>query len=340
MKRFILTIFVIIFFSITLLEFIFRFIIIAPQFPEREFNSSDNLYLYKPNQSGIYAKGRLSEYKSHWKINNSGWNSDFDYNNQNCIALIGDSYIESLFLPSDKRLPSVLSSINDKYCYQSFGISGNSFSQYLNIYKYVNKAFNPRIVIFNIVEFDISESIENIVYMPRNMQLYFKGDSIIERQPLYFDNYLRRILKKSALFRYLYSNFHFKLYFGKSKKIIQSNLSITQKEILFQKAVDYLVEEILKINNDKTIIFILDADRNAIYGNKKIENPRLKYFKKYQTNNRIKLIDNHENFQKFYKRDFQKFEFSKNDIHWNSYGYNCVAEAIYSKIEEIENRSK
>jgi hypothetical protein len=340
MKRFILTFFFILFFSITLLEFIFRFIIIAPQYPEREFNSSEKIYFYKPNQSGFYTRGRLSEYKCHWKINNSGWNSDIDYNNKNCIALIGDSYIESLFLPCDKRLPSLLSSIDNKYCYQSFGISGNSFSQYLNIYKYVNKVFNPGIVIFNIVEFDISESIENIVYMPRNMQLNFKGDSIIERQPLYFDNNLRRILKKSALFRYLYSNFHFKLYFGKSKKIIQSELSITQKEILFQKSVDYLVQEILKIDKNKTIIFILDADRNAIYDNKKIENPRLKYFKKYLSYDRIKIIDNHENFQKFYKRDFQKFEFAKNDIHWNSYGYKCVAEAIYSKIEEIDNIRK
>jgi hypothetical protein len=77
-KAFLLNILLIIssvLFCLVLLEFfVFRFVLVASDFPELDF--VDGVLKYEPGQDGIYRV--KNEVKGRFKINVSGWNSEYD----------------------------------------------------------------------------------------------------------------------------------------------------------------------------------------------------------------------------------------------------------------------
>ncbi|MBK6264532.1 hypothetical protein JKA74_05735 [Marivirga sp. S37H4] len=317
------------------LECFFRWIVPAPEFPERALDTTYDVYKFEPNQEGLYTRGRLIEAKAEWIINNEGWNSEKEYvKGAHIIPIIGDSYVQTLFFNPENHLYNLFQEADPVHDYYAFGIQGASLSQYLNILKYTVTQFDVDSAIIVIDEKDIIESITNLSSMPRNMQLKIKGDEIQEVPPTYFEHPLRQFIKNFATFRYFYMNFEFQLDVGNAK-VHKSKKVIKKADGKKQQAVNYIIDEMLKIKPDLVLCFILDADRKAIYkGEEKENSDYYPYFKNYHDNERVVLLDLQDTLQNHYQKYQQKFELSESDHHWNLPTYKLIVNKTIADFVE------
>jgi len=202
-------------FIFIILEIFFRFVIPACNPPQALFDEKTLIYRHKANQKGLFTIGKFAQQTAKYRINNYGWNSPIDYSEKKTkprIAIIGDSFIEAFQVEPEKAYPSILrKKIGSKYDVYSFGKSGAPLSQYLHISRYVKNTFDPDILVFNVVHNDFDESIHILNSDSYWLTLDFVGDNIIEKTPepdFSFSqyNWKKRILKKSAILRYLLFN--------------------------------------------------------------------------------------------------------------------------------------
>ncbi len=307
------------------LEGFFRWVVPAPEFPERAFDTTFDVYKFKPKQQGLYTKGRLIDAKAKWIINSEGWNADKEYvKGKHIIPIIGDSYVQTLFFNPENHLYKLFQSVDPNHEFYAFGIQGASFSQYLNMLKYAVHQFQVDSAIIVIDAKDIVESISNLSSMPRNMQLKIMGNEIEEIKPVYFEHPLRDFIKNFAIFRYFYMNFDFQLEIGNAK-IHKSKKLINKSGGIKKQAVNYLIEKMLAIKPDLVICFVLDADRPAIYrGDAQEKSDYFPYFQDFASNSRVVIIDLQDTLSKHYQVNQQKFELSDSDHHWNLDTYKLI----------------
>ena len=201
-----------------LLEVFFRTVIRADDPPRSMYDVQEQMFYFSnKKETGITTRGRFAEIRAKWRINNMHWNYPTDYyprQDKKLIAVIGDSYIEAFQVDTDKKYPFLLGNmLKNDYDVYAFGISGAPLSQYLNISRYVRRHFNPDIIIINTVHNDFDESINQL--NPGNnwfLKVSLNEDgSITETIPqpkMDLPQYKpwKRLLYKSALFRYVYLN--------------------------------------------------------------------------------------------------------------------------------------
>lgn len=336
-----------------LLEVFFRTVIPASNPPKGFFNEEEKIYCFSnKKKNGVYTIGRFAEIRAKWSINNMHWNYPVDYypvDEKKLITVIGDSYIEAFQVDSDENYPYLLKKkLKTDYEVYALGKSGAPLSQYLHISRYVNKYFDPDILIINLVHNDFDESIYEL-----NPQDFYwlqvsinKDDSITETIPhpnYSFQQYkpLKRLVYKSALFRYLYLNLKVNKIRAKFMKsnidAFEANINVSaikkHKELIF-KATNYLVKTIREENSKKRIIFVFDAPRNAIYNNSLNECNVLWMHEMMKTicaNNNVEYIDLTSFMKENYRTSKIKFN-SELDGHWNEYGHKFVADILYEYL--------
>jgi hypothetical protein len=198
-----------------LLELVFRFVIPAANKPDLLFDRNDEIIHFdaSTNRQGMFTVGKFAQQRGRWSVNNFGWNSPVNYKQKKDgklrIAVIGDSFIESLMVDNTKTYPSLLRDYSsDSWEVYPFGISGAPLSQYLHMSRYAARLFDPDIFVINIVYNDFDESLSSFKGNP-----YFKkldidsNNKVSEVKPLpYKLAFYEKVLKRSALVRYMYDN--------------------------------------------------------------------------------------------------------------------------------------
>lgn len=144
----------------------------------------------------------------------------------------------------------------------------------------------------------------------------------------------------SSLFRYLFINCHLyervvlkvKNFFTHKAEFTNNNKEETDK---IDIAIDYIIKTFKKENENKKIIFMIDAPRRDIYLNKLKEsnvywvNLLLKKLcKKYD----LGFIDLTNSFNDDYVRNHRPFN-GDYDYHWNEYGHEMAAEALLAYLQ-------
>jgi len=333
------------------LELFFRFVIPASDPPGDYFYDDEKMYSFSnKRETGLFTIGRFAEIKARWRINNMNWNYPIDYypvQDKKLITVIGDSYIEAFQVDADKSYPFLLrNKLSSDYEVFAFGKSGAPLSQYLHISRYVNKHLNPDILIFNMVHNDFNESIYQL-HPSRHyyLQLSYNEEQnsfseTIPRPNYSFEqfNTWKRVLYKSALFRYLYhnlnvSNIRLQFIVGRSDNEFEANIDPVQmknKQDLIHKATDHLIKTITEENNEKRIIFVFDAPRSSIYSNT-LEESKVWWMydmmkeicQKYNT----EYIDLTDPMKEDFIKNGRKFN-SELDGHWDEYGHEFVANIL------------
>lgn len=340
-----------------LLELFFRFVIPASNPPTAYFDE-ENL-MYKScidNKEGLYTMGKLAEYRMKWRINNHGWNSPVDYKKEKDktrIAIIGDSYIEALQVDTDKSYPSLLRERMGKdHDVYSFGKTGAPLSQYLHISRYVNKYFNPDIIIFNIIHNDFDKSILRLNptrYYFLTLNVSDSGITENTPRPNYsFRQYnlIKRWIRKSALVRYLLFNLHIKetiqRLFSRNEKKYNANIKYNKVRDNIgpiRKAVEYILNRIRQENEGKRIIFVMDAPRNDIYTNN-LERSNVMFLHDMMNElcakNDFEFLDLTGSMKKDYQLNHTKFDFEF-EGHWNEYGHHFVCEQV---LKLLKNKAR
>lgn len=337
-----------------ILELFFRFVIPASNHPGGYFHEDEKIYSHNNSgKEGIVTYGRFAELRSKWRINNMHWNYSVDYTaveDKKLIAVIGDSYVEAFQVDVDKNYPYLLrEKLSPEFEVYAFGKSGNPLSQYLHISRYVNKYFDPEVLIFNIIHNDFYESIYEFhadrhhclqLSMSENDTVFTEMDPVPDLVTAQY-NLWKRILYKSAVFRYLYLNLKVQFIYHNLRHPTdeyQANINIEEvknnKEII-TRATEYIISKIRNENKGKRIIFILDAPRMEIYEGE-LEKSKVLWINDIMAEaclaNDVEFIDLKDVMYEDYLKNKKKFN-SEIDAHWNEYGHSFVANYLYTYLK-------
>lgn len=337
-----------------LLELTFRFIIPAGEMPKFFYDEEDQILKLDPHQrrTGLYTMGNMAQQRSRWRVNNLGWNSNIDYNNHHdkpLIAIIGDSYIEGFQVNPENNIANKLREmLKNKYEVYSFGISGASLSQYLQMNRYVNKHFHPDIIVINVVHNDLDESLCSVRRQPGLLCLAVDGGKVTEAPIVpYHQQMLVQWMRHSATVRYLVYNLRIRdlvnniiSKISKEDKNYNANIDVGQARqnyIDIERATDYILNKMKEENNGKIVILMVDALRWDIYKNT-VKNSNVMWINNLLKNkcaqNGLYFLDLTLPFSEMYHNNHKKFE-SMYDSHWNDYGHEAAAKALYEKLKEI-----
>jgi hypothetical protein len=333
------------------LELVFRTVIPASDEPFAYFDAADAILRYDATQhrDGVQTVGYLAQQRGHWHVNNCGWASEIDYlpraqRRLPLVAIIGDSFVEALNVDSDKSLAARLRRrLAGRYDVYSFGMSGAALSQYLQEARYVRRRFQADVLVFVLVHNDFNE-----VFRPQAVHSHFlnvraiPGGFAEEEPEPYRTSTLRHWLSRSALVRYVWMNLKIE---GVRKALFRAGRGNLRPRPaparaapippVVQKATAFLIERILQENRGARIVFVTDGPRRDIYAGSVAGSEGERY------NNLVRdvcatlgceQLDMTPIFIERYRRDGRKFE-TPYDRHWDAYGHQVVADAVYDWIE-------
>jgi len=365
-KAFIFNVFVLTFPAfvglLVLLEVFVRLLLPVSDVPDTYFDLQLGNH-YSPNQTGNYVKGAKEPIQAEYRINAAGWNSPYEYQEDNQqnelrIAVIGDSYVEAIQVDYDKSFAYLAEEkLNqekqkNRYRFYTFGHSGANLTQYLNVLKRIVK-YQPDIVVINIVHNDFEESLYGYGRVDNYTLKAKENGQFEEVLPKPAANLtLKRIARKSALIRYTFVNLELmeKLAFGKQYlttdvRKYQANVDINARLLSDTKklrdTLRYLLGEISGIAHkyDIDILLMIDGDRMAIYDG---QDPKSSDIYKYNTILRdeadklsISVLDLTDSFVQRWNVDNKEFNWL-NDFHWNDYGHEVVADKLSKTIINIQ----
>jgi len=337
-----------------LCELFFRFVIPACEIPYTYFDPDDQILRFDTHapREGIVTTGKFAQQRSRWRINNYGWNSAIDYvpfpqRTKPLIAIIGDSYIEGFHVNVEDHLSAVLGElVKDDYDVYSFGLSGMPLSQYLQVSRYVNRHFRPEVLVFNMIHNDFDESVRDLMDFPYFLQLTYKNGEFFEAPPdPYRPSAKRRILRKSALVRYMWLNLQMQFTLRQildkpSKDNFNANIDVkkaTDNSEIIEGATFFLIKKIREENPDKKLIFMIDGPRNDIYSGITYNSNVLwihNLLREACAQNNSYFIDLTQAFSEKFNQEGLKFN-SDHDFHWNEVGHRVAAHALYKSLIEF-----
>jgi hypothetical protein len=163
-----------------------------------------------PGQRYRYSSGALLSRSHRGRINNFGFANDADYDSASTaplLAVIGDSYVEALVTPTESTMQRYLASDTRTGRVYSFGMRGAPLSQYVAYAGYVRHTFNPTSLVVVIVDNDFDASLDRYYAVAGFCHYGIQADSTLALYCLpYRESTTRRLLRQSALVRYLVLN--------------------------------------------------------------------------------------------------------------------------------------
>ena len=284
----------------------------------------------EPNIVGIFSKGWWFQLGNKVHINEQGFHSKNPYKkplNNNSIAIIGDSLIESTLVESQKLFHPTLETkfkengINATV--YSLGISGAGLGDYTKYASYAKDKFGTTKFIIKIQNGDILDDIaqnpahffykkENDTVKLSYKKQKYKLGSIDIKFPRYIAINLG--LTPTSIFE----KFKVKI-FGKSKKAQNTtkehNLD-AKSNLILSKFLDDIT--LLAENKKDNLLFLVHGKTNLPFIIQKLEERKLEYILIHPM---IKSTDI------FY-----------NDAHWNAKAINKISNAIVSKMMSKTNK--
>lgn len=314
------------------LELFFRFGMHAKELPRCNQDLVTNIFNYDTSwvREGTNTWGALCKPQGHWRINNNGWNSIFDYSSREDldrprIAILGNSYLEGFTADVeslvDAELYRLLKGEADVY---SFGLSGATFAQYLAMVPYIESRYNPDVYLILLSSFGISRSLDSSISPYRFfLEESESGFVLAEPQAVYSQNKIGRLLFRSALARYIRLN---KQMFSEPLAVDAEEIENTyqeQEEIPLEhfRAGEYFVTAFRTLLPNDMIIFFSDGECADFRILSQVVLPDTLF----------SLI----NIESYMSDDFalNGIDFSReDDPHWNNYGLLTVANALLPYI--------
>lgn len=304
---------------------------------------------FQPDVEYLFSKGWNFSIIARKKSNNFGWNNIADYRageTTPLLMVIGDSYVEAHGVDAGKSAPEVLDSgVRGKGRVYSIGLSGAPLSQYLVFADYARTTFRPAAMAFVIVGNDFDESLFKYKSDPAFHYFEENGNEFRMRRVDYELSTAKKILRKSALVRYVMLNLSLKetlqrLSGGapRTEEYVGNMPAAVEETRLTDsmRAIDEFFRQLpLRTGLDhRSILFILDGPRPALYSPDallKAANSYVvrmtRYFKAQALARGYEVLDMEPVFIAKHRSDNVRFEFPI-DGHWNALAHRLVAEEI------------
>jgi len=338
-------------------ELFFRFVIPAATIPFAAQDPEYGVMYYDTSKTrdGLYTSGDLAGIKIPWHVNNYGFLADEDYSPSSektkpRIAVIGDSYIIGMLVNWDEHVASVLEDkLNGEYDVYSLGTDMGTLVQYSQVVDYASHHFNPDIFVFCLNSGDVESSVLNYGdFFPPNVKLNYSNERFgLVAGTLYQPDKKKRILRSSAIIRYLWINKILQL-LKVGRVDVNANpenlpdMIDSEKAGILQAAADHIIQNMAISYPDKKFLFVIDGYRYGIYENpdEMVYLPVSKYIGNVNPLDNVYSLDLTKMFYEDYRFNGKRFDW-QHDYHWNAYAHSLVANAIYdimiNKIIEADN---
>ena len=332
------------------LELVFRTVIPAAEIPA---GFQDPVYQIMSldqdvRENGHNSLGRLGRPRFAWHVNNFGFDSIYDYKipadrEAPCIAVIGNSFVEGLYGDADKHLAAqIQTAMGPAAEVYNLGTSGMPLSQCPRVVEYARDTFAPSLIIIQAEAGSVVRSLRENGWAAYCQQYAWEENNLIVLPPSKFTvNKRNRMLRKSALVRYLFYNTKFNL--GGQGNVVQAEqdqdpidpeISTSESNEKLEMAINKVLSEIRELVPGTPILIIIDADRASLYSTGKTpdrlrDSPMLE---RICRDYGIHFLDMTTTFSDEYMAEGRKFDFEDN-YHWNAYAVGIVAQAVMAKLE-------
>jgi GDSL-like Lipase/Acylhydrolase family len=343
-------------------EFIlFRFVLLPSDIPESAF--IDGVVRYSPGQKGIYRVA--NEIAAPFAINRRGWNSGHvDYSvarrhGVTRIAVVGDSFVEALQVPSIESLAEQLEGLlgPERAEVFRFGISGAPLSQYIHMVEREVVSFRPDFVVVVLVHNDFDESFRAKAGRYTSSFLKFSvvnGMVSGEIAPAPYVEGWKDALRKTAMARYFYYRWRVspgnvtagivRLLGIREAARVEANIEVASvRDVLadVRAATHYAfgrLKELAERHNFRPLV-LMDGVRGAIYERGVSGALELNHLAaEVAASHGIEFIDLHPVFAADWVVWREHFEFTA-DGHWNRRGHRVAAEAVQAWLRQSAARS-
>jgi len=337
--------------GLILAEVFLRFLPVNEGLRAQPVNEQNPVFRFEPNRDATYSSQWNFAIVNDVHVNNAGFVSDHDYNandSRPLLAVIGDSYIEAIMVPYAETLQGRLAKkLGTSGRIYSFAASGAGLPQYLVWAKFAAETYKPDAFLFNIISNDFAESLQEFEHSPgfHRFTRGAQGSAEFIRTD-YEPSLIRRLLRKSALAMYLFTNIkvqniaNFQLNLGKNDNRWVANVKATDSKENLEKyrwAIDRFLDLVpahVSLPPSK-VILSFDGFRPHMYqGEKELQfalnstwSQMRRYFMAQARTRGYVVVDGHQAFMADYTRNGKRFEFPT-DSHWNGNGHRVIAEEI------------
>jgi len=332
------------------LELVFRTVIPAAEMPAGFQDPEYRIMALDRGAKldGHNSMGRLGRPRFAWHVNNFGFNSFYDYKipedrETPCIVMIGNSYTQGLYSDVDEHLAAQLqTAMGPATEVYNLGTSGMPLSQCPRVVEYAQDTFAPSLIVIQAGSGSVKRSLRENGRVPYCQQFNWVENRLSVLPPSGFTvNKRNRLLRNSALVRYLFYNSNFNL--GgqgnveqalQDQDLVKPGTSTLEANKKMEMAVNKVLTEIRELVPHTPILIVFDADRAALYSSGDTPD-RLRHSPMLESacrNHGIHFLDMTTSFSNEYLVHGRKFNFDDN-YHWNPYGVGIVANTIMTKLE-------
>lgn len=350
MRSFLVKLIVFAAFMAVALEVFFRTVVPAAQMPAGYQDPVARIMALdsKSDLEGSNTLGRLGRPTFRWHINNYGFNSAIDYKrpadrNRPCVVVIGNSYTQGLYSDVRETLAGRLqTALGDAAEVYNLGASGMPLSQCPLVVRFAQAEFDPALIIIQAGSGSLVRSIRSTGVVPYCQQYAVQGDTLNPLPPSRFQvNRKNRILRKSALVRYLFYNVNLNLGGGDvvqaapAKDGDANALGGVPSEV-FRLVMDRVLEEIAVQAPETPLLLVFDADRNAMYSADAMPPPLAEspFVASACAGRDVPFLDLTSAFWSEFEEQGKPFNFTDN-YHWNPYGVEVVSRAIMAELDRL-----
>lgn len=337
-------------------EGFFRVVLVARETPFPWQDETFSLQRYDPSgpRTGWFTSGRRIQQKSQWHINDEGWNNPHPYlpadqRDKPLIAILGDSQIDGMYTEWAESLPHQLELLTgERYAVYGFGHSGYKLGQYITVARYIAaKGFDPAVVVLSVNPGDVSGAVDALGGRRRSNNTLLRvipdppaGGIRFEEQPptAYRTTRFRRLMRRSALVRYLVFNARINPFPGRQRDLaLDRRAGRAEADAgdnpLYAAAVRHVVERIKGLLPRARIVFLIDGDRYAIYEHGAVEPIGISpVIERICAEAGCRVVDLTATYLRRYAAEDRWFNYRHNP-HWDPYGQRVIAEALFADLE-------
>ena len=257
----------------------FRFLPVSESSNLQNTDINNDILHFKPNVKIRKTLGPFFNYSVVKATNDMGYFSDenkSDIGLRKVVAVVGDSFVEAAHVATPNTFHGILQKDFKEYSFIPMGVSGSPLSQYLAFIKEIKKELDPVLFIIPIINNDFDESLAKNIQMPGFYQYDSDFNLVISKhrtKEWYID-----FLKRSAFIRYLYLDFKI------TSKLNAIASSSDEDNALYKDygkskyeetklVINKFLSDLQVVVEDTQVLFVLDADRSALYQKHKIVCP-------------------------------------------------------------------
>jgi hypothetical protein len=193
-----------------LAEIVLRFLPVRSGLRTMQVDAANPVFRSMPNRPFVFSMHWNLQNVTRGRVNNVGYVNDQDYRREDAlplVAIVGDSYIEAQMVHYAGSAQGRLAhDFADKFRVYSFAGQGAPLSQYLIWGRQAVREYGARAIVFNIVGNDFDESLLSYKIGPGFWHYVPEDGSLRLRLVEYRPGRVRKIVRESALARYMVFN--------------------------------------------------------------------------------------------------------------------------------------